>query len=276
MTDIHSGEVSRFEPVPDHEVENIGIYSGRVDGHINITAPKPMEIDFVAPTWDSVLASAKVGIAGPMRATWKKWKDCTACSLHGGRQQVVLGSGNPSTPKYLLWGEGPGEEEDQNGGPFIGRTGQLLSSMLNEVGINRVTDCYLGNAVCCRPAKNRTPEREELLACRPRLQEQMGILLSRGTVRVVVLIGKPAFVTFMKGKELQRDGFNVGSVPIGRNLGWVEQELLPKGWPRVYTVYHPSYIARLGHNPAEMAAWKADWEAIRYWADEGILLDPRK
>ena len=271
-----TGEILKFGPVPDDDVEFIGLSEG---DEFDVTIRSAMEGHedplFVEPTVDEIMGAARTGISGPMAHVWNRWKSCTMCALHIGRNQVVLGSGNSTNPKYVLVGEAPGEHEDQNGGPFVGRTGQLMTQVLNEVEINRVTECYLMNTACCRPGANVTPQREEILTCRPRLQEQLGVLLARKSVRVIVLVGKPAYVTFMHGKNLQRLDFKIDSVPIGKNLGWVPQTSLPKGWPKVYTLYHPSFIARRGHNPGEMAAWKADWEAIKYWAEESVLLQPR-
>lgn len=273
-----TGEILKFDPVPDNEVTQIGVTTEACDFHAIIRDAMEGHEDpeYIKPTVDEIMGAARTGISGPMAPIWAKWKDCTLCHLHIGRNQVVLGSGNSTNPKYVLVGEAPGEHEDQNGGPFVGRTGQLMTQVLDEVGINRVTECYLMNAACCRPGANVTPAREDLMACRPRLQEQLAVLLSRNTVQVIVLVGKPAYATFMRGPDLERTDFKVDSIAIGKRLGWVSPLALPKGYPRIYTIYHPSFIARRGHNPGELAAWKADWEAIKYWADEKVLLQPRK
>ena len=147
-----TGEILKFDPVPDDDVEFIGLSEG---DEFDVTIRSAMEGHedplFVEPTVDEIMGAARTGISGPMAHVWNRWKSCTMCALHIGRNQVVLGSGNSTNPKYVLVGEAPGEHEDQNGGPFVGRTGQLMTQVLNEVEINRVTECYLMNTACCRP-----------------------------------------------------------------------------------------------------------------------------
>ena len=228
------------------------------------------------PDWEEVLRSGAKGRTGRMAPLWERWKDCRSCRLHSGRTQVVLGAGNPDTPTFVLVGEGPGATEDQEGTPFVGRTGRELTLVLNQVGIDRVRECYLMNAVCCWPPGNRNPERDEVLACRPRLREQILGLLAAGTVKAIVLVGKPAYAALMHGRDLEREEFRIDSIRISDHLGWVDPRFLPAGWPRVYTVYHPSYIVRQGPQSRDRHLWEQDWEAIRYWGKEGILIDPRR
>jgi DNA polymerase len=231
---------------------------------------------FVAPDWDDVLHSGTNGQGEILREFWQRWHNCTACPLSDqGRTRVVLGAGAPGNAKYILIGEGPGANEDQEGVPFVGHTGKKLSRALNETGINRVRECYLANAVCCWPPGNRNPSKDEVLACRPRLKEQMGRLLAVGKTRVVVLIGKPAYVTFMMGNELSKPDFKIDSVKMKNVLGWVESPALEKFPCRVYSTYHPSYISRREHVPGEWQAWLRDWDAIKRYAEDGILIHPR-
>jgi uracil-DNA glycosylase family 4 len=276
-----TGEIVKFENLPpdawDHQaMEDMVSYrgTGLVDQPpIAAVQGNPAQ-QFVPPSWEAVLASGATGKAGPMAPVWDRWRNCNLCRLCSNRSQVVLGSGNPVDPKYILIGEGPGANEDQEGTPFVGRTGQVLTQALNEVGIDRVKDCYLMNAVSCWPPGNRNPEREEIHACNPRLWEQLRVFLAAGSVKVIVLVGKPAYASVMRHMDLENPSFNVDDIRIGRMLGWGDDRLF-HGNPKVYTVYHPSFIARKGPQSLETTAWMQDWEAIRYYVEDGILLKPR-
>src|SRR5687768_2947860 len=98
--------------------------------------------------------------AGELRRIREDLGDCTRCPLHRqGRKQIVFGTGNPDADLMFV-GEGPGADEDEQGIPFVGRAGQLLTSMItNGMGLRR-EDVYIANVVKCRPPGNRTPERE--------------------------------------------------------------------------------------------------------------------
>ena len=92
--------------------------------------------------------------------------DCTRCPLHKqGRKQIVFGVGNPNAD-LLFVGEGPGADEDEQGEPFVGRSGQLLTNMIKAMGTSR-EQVYIANIVKCRPPANRAPEREESETCSP-------------------------------------------------------------------------------------------------------------
>lgn len=100
---------------------------------------------------------------------------CTRCRLSEGRTQVVFGMGNPAAGLMFI-GEGPGEQEDRQGLPFVGRSGQLLDRLLREeLGITR-DRVYIANVVKCRPPGNRDPKPDEIDACRPYLQQQLDLI----------------------------------------------------------------------------------------------------
>ncbi|HYX75706.1 MAG TPA: uracil-DNA glycosylase, partial [Gaiellaceae bacterium] len=101
-----------------------------------------------------------------LAAQEKALQGCTLCKLCQSRRTVVFGSGNPEA-KLVVIGEGPGEEEDRQGKPFVGRAGQLLTKMLASVGFDRERDCYICNVVKCHPERNRNPEPDEVAACNP-------------------------------------------------------------------------------------------------------------
>lgn len=101
----------------------------------------------------------------------ERWKDCTKCLLQEKRINVVLGTGNLSA-RLMIIGEAPGENEDKEGKPFVGRSGGILDSILGWADIKR-DDIYITNVVSCRPKDNRTPNPDEISACRPRLLEEI-------------------------------------------------------------------------------------------------------
>ncbi|HIQ48255.1 MAG TPA: uracil-DNA glycosylase, partial [Aquifex aeolicus] len=91
-----------------------------------------------------------------LKELYKQWKECTRCDLHKSRAQVVPGDGNPYSPLVFV-GEAPGEEEDKQGRPFVGRAGQLLNKLIEEVfGLSR-DKVYITNVCKCRPPANRKP-----------------------------------------------------------------------------------------------------------------------
>lgn len=111
---------------------------------------------------------------------------CTACSLHAGRTQTVFGVGNPKA-NILFIGEAPGLHEDQQGEPFVGRAGQLLTAMLKSIGLSR-SDVYIANILKCRPPENRDPKAEEIATCTPFLKEQ----ITQINPRLLVAVGRIA------------------------------------------------------------------------------------
>jgi len=102
---------------------------------------------------------------------------CTACSLHKTRQQIVFGEGCNETPLVCI-GEAPGEEEDKSGLPFVGKAGQLLTKMLEAINIDR-NNIYICNVLKCRPPMNRDPNSDEVASCSGYLDRQLAILKPR-------------------------------------------------------------------------------------------------
>lgn len=109
--------------------------------------------------------------------------DCTQCRLSENRINVVFGSGNPDADVMFV-GEGPGQREDEQGLPFVGRSGELLEQLLGEIGLVR-SDVYIGNVVKCRPPKNRDPRPDEIDACKGYLRTQLQLIQPK----VVVTLG---------------------------------------------------------------------------------------
>jgi DNA polymerase len=118
---------------------------------------------------------------------------CTACPLHATRTQAVPGYG-PVTARIMAVGEAPGETEDREGKPFVGAAGQLLTRLLQEVGLDR-RDIYITNTLKCRPPGNRDPEQPEVDACSHFLDEQIDMLRPD----VILVLGRHALARLLRG-----------------------------------------------------------------------------
>jgi len=163
---------------------------------------------------------------------------CTKCKLATlGRSQVVFGTGDPGADLMFI-GEGPGAEEDKQGLPFVGRSGQLLDKlMIEEIGITRA-DCYIANVVKCRPPGNRDPEADEIATCRPYLDEQLELI----DPKVVVTLGKFSSQLLLESK--------IGITKLrGQQYPFRNGVLVP--------TLHPAYALRGGGEP--MAQMRADF-----------------
>jgi uracil-DNA glycosylase len=153
--------------------------------------------------------------------------ECTRCKLHKTRTNIVFGVGSPEA-RLMFVGEAPGEDEDLQGYPFVGKAGQLLTKMIEAMGLRR-EDVYICNTVKCRPPNNRNPEADELLACEPFLKGQLGAVKPE----VIVTLGKFAAQALLREQT-----------PITRLRGqWREYEGIP-----VMPTFHPAYLLR---SPAE-------------------------
>jgi len=149
--------------------------------------------------------------------------ECTRCKLHKGRTNLVFGVGNPRA-RLMFVGEAPGEDEDKKGEPFVGKAGQLLTKMIEAMGLER-EDVYICNTVKCRPPNNRNPEPDELSSCEPFLKGQLAAVKPEA----IVTLGKFA------AQALLRD-----ETPISRMRGnWREYEGIP-----VMPTFHPAYLLR--------------------------------
>ena len=162
--------------------------------------------------------------------------ECARCKLAKGRHHLVFGVGNPQA-ELVFVGEGPGEDEDLQGEPFVGRAGQLLTKMIEAMGYAR-SDVYIANVVKCRPPGNRNPEPDEIEACEPFLRAQLAAIRPK----VVVALGKFAAQTLL------RDG-----TPISRLRGrWFAYEGV-----KLMPTFHPAYLLR---SPEEK---KKAWEDLQ-------------
>jgi len=135
---------------------------------------------------------------------------CQKCKLHETRTKLVFGVGNPESD-ILFVGEGPGEQEDLKGEPFVGRSGKLLDMYLNGIGLDRYKNIYIANIVKCRPPANRDPLPEEQDECAPWLYEQIRlirpkIIVCLGRIAAFRLISPNFKVTAEHGLFFEKDG----------------------------------------------------------------------
>ena len=150
--------------------------------------------------------------------------DCTRCRLHEGRTHIVFGDGNPDADLMFV-GEGPGENEDRRGLPFVGRAGALLTQMIEKgLGLQR-SDVYICNLVKCRPPGNRTPLADEVATCSGFLDGQIAAVQPR----VIVALGKPA-ASLLLGRDVR----------ISKVRGtWHDYHGIP-----LMPTFHPAYVLR--------------------------------
>ena len=159
---------------------------------------------------------------------------CSACGLGKQRKQAVFGVGAESAA-WLFVGEGPGEEEDRQGEPFVGQAGKLLDAMLTAAGLQRGREVYIANVVKCRPPGNRTPTLNEAAACAPLLDRQIeliqpALIVALGKTAVIRLTGSDASMASMRGAVHRYRG-----IPV-------------------VATYHPAYLLR---SPTEkLKAWE--------------------
>jgi uracil-DNA glycosylase family 4 len=166
--------------------------------------------------------------------------NCSRCKLHTlGRRQVVFGVGNPNADLMFV-GEAPGADEDVQGEPFVGRAGQLLTKIIEAIGMTR-QDVYIANVIKCRPPQNRNPEPDEVEKCEPFLFRQIETIKPK----VIVALGKFAAQSLLKTTD-----------PItrirGREYKYRDAILMP--------TYHPAYLLR---NPASKREVWEDMKRVR-------------
>ncbi len=137
---------------------------------------------------------------------------CQKCNLAHTRTQVVVSRGNPHAALMII-GEGPGQQEDETGLPFVGRAGQLLDKILASVNFDPERDVYICNVVKCRPPGNRNPEPDEVAACKPYLLEQIRlvnprVILLTGAVAVQAILGEKRGITKIRGQWFTWEGYD--------------------------------------------------------------------
>jgi uracil-DNA glycosylase len=182
---------------------------------------------------------------------------CTACKLCQGRTNTVFGVGHANA-HWMVVGEAPGEQEDAQGEPFVGKSGQLLDNMLRALGLSRdaagadPSKCvYIANSVKCRPPGNRNPAPDELAECEPFLIRQVALVQPK----IILAMGRFAVQSLLRSAD-----------PIGKLRGRVHHY---QGVPLIVT-YHPAYLLR---NLEEKArAWDDLCLAAQTYSEQGVVL----
>jgi DNA polymerase len=160
--------------------------------------------------------------------------DCTRCPLHKqGRKQIVFGVGNPNADLMFI-GEAPGADEDIQGEPFVGRSGQLLTNMIKAMGLSR-QEVYIANIIKCRPPGNRAPERDECATCSPFLMRQIEAIKPKAIVALGAVAAKTLLAISAPMTELRGRWFDFRGTKLA-------------------VTYHPAFLLRDPRQKKE--AWK--------------------
>ncbi len=204
----------------------------------------PMPAAVTAPAEPPAAPAIEAPPAAVARLDWPALREavaaCTACSLCTSRKQTVFGVGHPNA-HWMVIGEAPGAQEDEQGEPFVGAAGQLLDAMLRALGLTRAAEgdpaarVYIANTLKCRPPGNRNPQPEEMARCEPFLLRQIELVRPR----IILAMGRFAVQALLRSSE-----------PIGKLRGRVHRY---QGVPLVVT-YHPAYLLR--NLPDKARAWE--------------------
>lgn len=168
--------------------------------------------------------------------------NCQRCKLYTTRTNIVFGEGNEHA-EIMFIGEGPGADEDRQAKPFVGKAGQLLTSLIQKLGLSR-EEVYIANIVKCRPPNNRDPEPDEILACYPFLRQQIAVIKPK----VIMTLGKISTHTILNIQE-PLNKFSI--MKIRGNFYNYSDGLnsIP-----VMPTYHPSYLLR--NRDAKWDVWE--------------------
>jgi uracil-DNA glycosylase family 4 len=207
----------------DIGVESLELGSNREVSKTALTKPSPVEAD-------SSLEAIRADIG-----------DCQRCKLAPKRTNIVFGSGNPNA-ELVFVGEAPGYDEDQQGLPFVGRAGQLLTKIIESINLKR-EDVYICNVLKCRPPDNRNPEPDEVAACNPFMKRQLAsikpkVVCCLGTFAAQTVLQTVAPISKLRGKFFDIDGM------------------------RVIATFHPAYLLRSPDKKREV------WEDMKQIRDE--------
>ncbi|HEX2859022.1 MAG TPA: uracil-DNA glycosylase [Alphaproteobacteria bacterium] len=177
------------------------------------------------------------------------------CDLKKGATQTVIYDGNPAA-EVVVMGEAPGEQEDLQGKPFVGRSGKLMDQMLEAIGLSRKKNVYITNALFWRPPSNRTPTPAEIAVCRPIVQRHLALIKPR----IILLAGRTAAQAVLQTEQ-----------SMGALRGkWQKMENPYLDEPlNVLVTFHPAYLLR--NPPAKKDAWE-DLKMVKKRMDEeGIV-----
>ena len=232
-------EAAMSEPVPSEVTAPVPAQApvaSPAPAPVRMSRPVAAPAEANSPSAPRPLAARPSGVAA---MDWPALREavagCEACGLCRGRQNTVFGVGHAQA-QWMIIGEAPGEQEDRQGEPFVGKAGQLLDNMLRAVGLTRAEagpeqQVYIANVLKCRPPMNRNPEPQEVAQCEPFLKRQVELVAPK----LILAMGRFAVQSILQTGE-----------PIGRLRGRVHAY---HGVPVVVT-YHPAYLLR---NPADKA-----------------------
>lgn len=183
-----------------------------------------------------------------MEAVIEELGDCQRCKLCNERKNIVFGSGSVHA-RLVFVGEAPGRDEDIQGLPFVGRAGQLLTKIIESIGLTR-EEVYIANILKCRPPKNRNPEADEVASCQPFLLKQLEVIHPQ----IICALGKFAAQTLCQSSD-----------PIGRLRGRFHDFRSIKVMP----TFHPAYLLRNPH--AKKEVWE-DMKMIKRELEKQLIL----
>jgi DNA polymerase len=189
---------------------------------------RSFSFNYISPENDSATSAYKRTDDPDLENIRTEMGDCKLCRLHELRTNIVFGEGNKNA-RLMFIGEGPGQEEDKSGRPFVGKAGQLLTKIIDAMGFSR-EEVYIANIVKCRPPGNRAPLDDEVITCSDFLMRQILVIKPS----VIVSLGAPATCT-MFGEKIK-----ISSVR-GRFKD------LPDG-VKLMPTFHPAYLLR---NPSD-------------------------
>ncbi len=171
----------------------------------------------------------------------KEVNACRKCDLGSLRRNAVPGEGNPHA-QIVFVGEGPGADEDAQGRPFVGRSGQLLDKIIIAMGLKR-SDVYICNIVKCRPPENREPRPDEIISCLPFLKNQLSLIRPK----VIVALGAPAARTLLETNK-----------PIGQIRGKFQDFYFEDFSPpiKLMPTFHPAYLLRNYSDDNRRKVWE--------------------
>ncbi len=229
-----------MNPRSDETRRGLALWLKEFEGALLHLREAGVEGVFLSPETRAVLESwaekpfaGKAAAGESLSAIRADIGECTRCKLHKSRTKIVFGSGN-SRAVLMFVGEGPGQDEDRAGEPFVGAAGQLLTRMIEAMRLSR-SAVYIANVVKCRPPGNRTPEEDEIATCLPFLKRQIAAV----GPRLICTLGACASKALLESTE-----------PVSRLRGKIHER---HGW-KIVPTYHPAYLLR---NPGKKReAWE--------------------
>jgi uracil-DNA glycosylase family 4 len=226
--DFYRQGVAVIEAAP--EIPNLEISNDEtMNPRARVVAVPLADLPMLGPKPELGIADTALAL----RAVREDLGECTRCRLSEHRKQIVFGVGNPNADLMFV-GEAPGADEDEQGEPFVGRSGQLLTNMIKAMGIARA-DVYIANIIKCRPPANRQPERDECETCSPFLMRQIAVIKPKAIVALGAVAAKTLLALNAPMSELRGRWFDFRGTKLA-------------------VTYHPAFLLRDPRQKGE--AWK--------------------